>query len=117
MSWQFSPMHRVLVYRRKFLPKSETFIYEQLIGHHQVKTMVLTRQRPFNRKQFPYSPVYVRKRMTGLSTWLKHKKIKCVHARFGPAGLEMLPHARKAKLPIHHALSDRDQGILHEATS
>ena len=93
-------MHRVLVYRRKFLPKSETFIYEQLIGHRQVKTMVLTRQRPFNRKQFPYSPVYVRKRMTGLSTWLRRKKIKCLHARFGPAGLEMLPYARKTKLPL-----------------
>jgi len=93
-------MHRVLVYRRKFLPRSETFIYEQLLGHRQVKPMVLTRQRPFNQKQFPYSPVYVRKRMTGLSTWLRRKKIKCVHARFGPAGLEILPYARKARLPL-----------------
>jgi len=75
-------MHRVLVYRRKFLPKSETFIYEQLIGHRQVKTMVLTRQRPFNRKQFPYSPVYVRKRMTGLSTWLRRKKNKMLARPF-----------------------------------
>jgi colanic acid/amylovoran biosynthesis glycosyltransferase len=93
-------MHRVLVYRRKFLPKSETFIYEQLLGHRQVKPVVLTRQRPFNRKQFPYSPVHVRTRMAGLSTWLRRKKIKCLHARFGTAGLELLPFARKTKIPL-----------------
>ncbi|GED56312.1 glycosyltransferase [Brevibacillus formosus] len=93
-------MHRVLVYRRKFLPKSETFIYEQLLGHQVVKPVVLTRQRAFNRKQFPYSPVYVRKHMAGLSTWLRRKKIKCLHARFGPAGLELLPYAQKSKLPL-----------------
>jgi len=93
-------MHRVLVYRRKFLPRSETFIYEQLLGHGQVKPLVLTRQRPFNRKQFPYSPVYVRKRMAGLSPWLRRQRIKCLHARFGPAGLELLPYARKTGIPL-----------------
>ncbi|RNB58707.1 colanic acid biosynthesis glycosyltransferase WcaL [Brevibacillus gelatini] len=93
-------MHRVLVYRRKFLPRSETFIYEQLLGHQRVKPVVLTRQRPFNRKQFPYSPVYVRKTMAGLTRWLKRKKINCLHARFGPAGLELLPYAKKAGLPL-----------------
>nr|WP_081904245.1 glycosyltransferase [Brevibacillus thermoruber] len=92
-------MHRVLVYRRKFLPKSETFIYEQLLGHQRVKPVVLTR-RPCNREQFPYWPVYVRRRFKGLAGWLKKKKIACLHARFGPAGLELLPHARKAKLPL-----------------
>lgn len=93
-------MHRVLVYRRKFLPKSETFIYEQLLGHRQVKPIVLTRERQRNKKLFPYSPVYVRKRMTGLSAWLRKKKVKCLHARFGPAGLDLLPSARRAKLPL-----------------
>ena len=93
-------MHRVLVYRRKFLPRSETFIYEQLLGHQKVKPVVLTRQRPLNRKQFPYAPVYVRNSMAGLSGWMKRKKIKCLHARFGPAGLELLPYARKAGLPL-----------------
>lgn len=93
-------MHRVLVYRRKFLPKSETFIYEQLLGHRQVEPIVLTRQRHMNKKLFPFSPVYVRKHLTGLSTWLRRKKVKCLHARFGPAGLELLPYARKAKIPL-----------------
>lgn len=93
-------MHRVLVYRRKFLPKSETFIYEQLLGHHHVQPVVLTRHKYRNKKHFPYSPVYVRKRMTGLSAWLRRKRIKCLHARFGPAGLELLPYAQRAKLPL-----------------
>jgi len=93
-------MHRVLVYRRRFLPKSETFIYEQLLGHEQVKPIVLTRTKPMNRKQFPYHPVVVRKRFAGLSSWLKKNRIKCLHARFGPAGLELLPFARKNRLPL-----------------
>ncbi|TGU99099.1 colanic acid biosynthesis glycosyltransferase WcaL, partial [Mesorhizobium sp. M00.F.Ca.ET.186.01.1.1] len=38
--------------------------------------------------------------MAGLSGWMKRKKIKCLHARFGPAGLELLPYARKAGLPL-----------------
>ena len=93
-------MHRVLVYRRKFLPRSETFIYEQLLGHQQVRPIVLTRHRYRNRKLFPYSPVYVRKRMAGLSGWLRRKKIKCLHARFGTAGVELLPYARRTGLPL-----------------
>lgn len=93
-------MHRVLVYRRRFLPKSETFIYEQLLGHEKVKPFVLTRKKPCNRKQFPYHPVFVRRSLSGLSSWLKKKRIQCLHARFGPAGLELLPYARKNRLPL-----------------
>ncbi|USG63458.1 glycosyltransferase [Brevibacillus ruminantium] len=93
-------MKQVLVYRRKFLPKSETFIYEQLLGHQRVKTAVLTRQKPINTTQFPFSPVYVRKRFKGLTSWLKKQNFNCLHARFGPAGVELLPYAREAKLPL-----------------
>lgn len=93
-------MHRILVYRRTFLPKSETFIYEQLLGHQHVKPIVLTRRKPINRKQFPYHPIHVRRRLDGLSRWLKKKKIACLHARFGPAGLELLPYAKRSHLPL-----------------
>jgi colanic acid/amylovoran biosynthesis glycosyltransferase len=93
-------MYRVLVYRRKYLKESETFIYEQLIGHRRVKPIVLTRHKLFNVNQFPYRPVYVRKRLDGLSNWLIRQKIKLLHARFGPAGLELLPFARKNRLPL-----------------
>ncbi len=93
-------MRNVVVYRRKYLPLSETFIYEQLIGHTEVRTMVLTRSRPINRSQFPFEPIYVRKSFDGLPAWLKQKDVKCLHARFGPAGLELLPIARKAELPL-----------------
>jgi colanic acid/amylovoran biosynthesis glycosyltransferase len=93
-------MRRVLVYRKKFLPKSETFIYEQLLGHHQIKPVVLTRQPPINRTQFPYHPVYVLRQLTGLSKWLRRNRIKCLHARYGPAGLDLLPFARKNRLPL-----------------
>jgi glycosyltransferase involved in cell wall biosynthesis len=93
-------MDRILVYRRRYLPKSETFIYEQLIGHQRVKPIVLTRQTPVNAEQFPYDDIYVRRRLTGLSSWIKKHDIKCLHARFGPAGLELLHAAKKTGLPL-----------------
>jgi colanic acid/amylovoran biosynthesis glycosyltransferase len=93
-------MRRVLVYRRRYLPKSETFIYQQLIGHQRVQPIVLTRQRPFNLLQFPYHPIYVRKSFRGLDRWLKRKNIRLLHARFGTAGVELLPAALKSKLPL-----------------
>lgn len=93
-------MDRVLVYRRKFLPKSETFIYQQLVGHRQVKLLVLTRHKPVNLSQFPFRPIYVRKSMNGLVPWLQKKKVKCLHARFGTAGVELLPVSRKANIPL-----------------
>lgn len=93
-------MDRVLVYRRKYLQRSETFIYEQLIGHVRVKPVVLTRSKPINRNQFPYSPIYVKKRLGNMTAWLKKKQIKLIHARFGTAGVEMVGIARKAGVPL-----------------
>lgn len=92
-------MHRVLVYRRNYLHRSETFIYEQLIGHKRVKPIVLTRN-PVNLDQFPYSPIYLLKSYKGFSRWLKQKEIKCLHARFGPAGLELLKIANTTGIPL-----------------
>ncbi|MET3289436.1 UNVERIFIED_CONTAM: colanic acid/amylovoran biosynthesis glycosyltransferase [Brevibacillus sp. OAP136] len=93
-------MDRVLVYRRKYLQRSETFIYEQLIGHKRVQPVVLTRSRPVNVRQFPYSPIHVKKRLGGMKHWLKKKHIKLIHARFGTAGVEMIGIARKSKVPL-----------------
>lgn len=93
-------MDRVMVYRRNYLQKSETFIYQQLVGHRLVQTAVLTKHKPVNLRQFPFHPIFVKKRFTRLVPWLKKKKVKCLHARFGTAGVELLPYARKAKLPL-----------------
>lgn len=62
--------------------------------------MVLTRHKPINLGQFPFSPIYVRRSLNGLVPWIKRKKIRCLHARFGTAGVELLPIARKAKIPL-----------------
>lgn len=93
-------MKRVLLYRQNYLPLSETFIYQQLIGHERVKLMVLTRSKPYHLSSFPYKPIYVKRTLNGLTKWLKKKKINCLHARFGPAGLQLLPKARKTKIPL-----------------
>lgn len=97
-------MQRVLVYRRKFLPKSETFIYEQLIGHKRVQTAVLARQKHFNRKQFPYSPVYVKKRFKGLAQWLKKEiRLFARQVRSGWSGNTSL--CPQGKAAVDHLLS------------
>ncbi|MGC5328368.1 glycosyltransferase [Brevibacillus sp. SYSU BS000544] len=93
-------MDRILLYRRNYLPISETFIYQQLIGHTKVKPIVLSRSKPVNLSSFPYDPIYVRKSLKGLSSWLKRKKIRVMHARFGPAGLDLLSKARKTRIPL-----------------
>lgn len=92
-------MHRVLVYRRYYLPRSETFIYEQLIGHTQVKPIILTRKTQ-NLHLFPFEPINQRESFIGLPHWIKQQQIRCLHARFGPAGLELLPIAKKTHLPL-----------------
>jgi colanic acid/amylovoran biosynthesis glycosyltransferase len=93
-------MRRILVYRRNYLPKSETFIYEQLIGHQLVKPVVLTRRKPVNLDQFPFDEIYVRRRLSKLKSWLKKQNIECIHARFGPAGLELLDAAKQSGIPL-----------------
>lgn len=93
-------MHRVLVYRRRYLPLSETFIYGQLIGLRRVEPVVLTRKKPCNLRHFPFEPIYVRRNLKGLERWLRRKRIKCLHARFGHAGLDLLPVARRTGLPL-----------------
>lgn len=93
-------MDRILLYRSTYLPISETFIYQQLIGHTKVKPLVLARSKPINLSSFPYEPIYVKKSLDGLSKWIKKKNIKLLHARFGPAGLELLPKAKKTKIPL-----------------
>ena len=93
-------MHRVLLYRRIYLPRSETFIYEQLIGHTQVEPLVVTRSNPINVDQFPHKSIYVKKKLTNLHHWVKRKQIKILHASFGTGGLELLPVAKRSKLPL-----------------
>lgn len=93
-------MYRVLLYRQNYLPISETFIYQQLIGHERVKLVVLTRGKPYHLSSFPFKPIYVKRDFNGLSQWLKRKRIDCLHARFGPAGIQLLPKARKTKIPL-----------------
>jgi len=93
-------MHRVLVYRRQYLPQSETFIYEQLIGHQRVKPLVLTRSTPVNLNQFPYDEIYVKRSFRGMRSWLKQQNVRLLHARFGTAGVELMPIAKASKLPL-----------------
>ncbi|QDX93878.1 colanic acid biosynthesis glycosyltransferase WcaL [Brevibacillus laterosporus] len=93
-------MHRVLLYRRMYLPRSETFIYEQLIGHTHIEPLVVTRRNPINVDQFPYQSIYVKKKLTTLHHWVKKKQIKVLHARFGTGGLELVPVAKRSKLPL-----------------
>ncbi len=110
-------MYRVLLYRRNYLPLTETFIYQQLIGHKRVKPIVLTNKRPYNLKSFPYKPIYVKKSLQDLPKWLKKKRIQCLHARFGPAGLQLLPTARKSKLPLITSFHGVDISKLVEQNS
>lgn len=90
----------VVVYRERYLPHSETFIYEQLIHMKRYKPYVLCRSKLPSMKDFPYPHVYRMKDIPNLSRQLQRLKAKCIYARFGTGGVRMLPLKAKTKLPL-----------------
>lgn len=90
----------VIVYRERYLPHSETFIYEQLIHMRKYKPYVLCRSRLPSEKNFPHRHVYEFENIPKLYRQIKRLKPKCIYARFGTGGVRMLPLKTQTKLPL-----------------
>jgi len=90
----------VIVYRERYLPHSETFIYEQLIHMKKYKPYVLCRSKLPSAKDFPYPHVYRLKDVPQLTRQLQRLKAKCIYARFGTGGVRMLHLKARTKLPL-----------------
>lgn len=91
---------RVAFVRVKYLPSSETFIYEELKNIKKYKPIVYTRKK-MNLKRFPYRYI---KRLPKSSkkmvkVW-KKARIRLIHARQGKAGVEVMKAKKRLKVPM-----------------
>lgn len=93
-------MKRIAFVRLRYLPESETFIYGELKGIRHYKPIVFTRKR-FNLRRFPHKPI---KRLphspAKIAGAFRRKRIKLIHARFGNAGVSLLPVKRRVRIPM-----------------
>lgn len=92
-------MKRVAVIRKKFLPITETFIYEELTKLKNFKLYVFASER-MNKRNFPFPRVIVERSNRKLWKQIRKKKIRLIHARFGLAGIDMLGLKKKLGLPM-----------------
>ena len=108
---------KVAVFSTRFLPYSQTFVYDQVRHHQRYLAEVFTRER-LNPEQFPFSPVHNltpgRGWRRGLEAWIyrvtllsptffrqfKHGCFNLVHAHFASAGCHALPYCTRFDLPL-----------------
>ncbi|WP_424769045.1 glycosyltransferase [Paenibacillus sp. sgz302251] len=93
-------MNKIAFVRVRYLPPSETFIYEELKNIKQFKAIVFSR-RKMNLKRFPFPRI---KRLPSgtkkIARVFKRKKIKLIHARFGNAGVRLIEVKRRLRIPM-----------------
>lgn len=102
---------------KKYLPLSETFIYEQIKNLRAFKPVILTEKKE-NLDLFPYKPLFsldsfpkfrifledfqrgmgIRSRY--FEEVLSRNKVRLVHAHFGFMGIYILPLCRKLEIPL-----------------
>lgn len=92
-------MKSVAVIRERFLPITETFIYEELKKQKNFKLYVFTKKR-MNQRQFPFPRVIKMKNKKNLLNQFRRRKICLIHARFGYMGIEALGLKKKLGLPM-----------------
>ncbi|WP_167577485.1 glycosyltransferase [Ammoniphilus sp. YIM 78166] len=91
---------RIAFVRTKYLPPSETFIYEELKNIRKYKPIVFAR-KIYNLRKFPYQPI---RRLPSSDrktarVW-KKLRIKLIHARFGTTGTKLIKAKKIAKIPM-----------------
>lgn len=91
---------KIAFVRNRYLPPSETFIYEELKNIKRYKPIVFTRKR-MNLKRFPYKRIkWLHHNPCKVAHTFKRKKIRLIHARFGNAGVKMMKVKRYYKVPL-----------------
>lgn len=93
-------MKKIAFVRTRYLPPSETFIYEELKNIKRLKPIVFAR-KTMNLKRFPYSRI---KRLplnsSSIARAFKQRKIRLIHARFGKAGVRLIEAKKRLRVPM-----------------
>jgi len=93
-------MKRIAFVRLRYLPPSETFIYGELKRIRTVKPIVFARKR-MNLKRFPYKPIRrLPRRPAEIARAFRRRRIRLIHARFGNAGVSLLPVKKRLGIPM-----------------
>jgi glycosyltransferase involved in cell wall biosynthesis len=97
---------RVAVFSERFLPYSQTFVYDELRAHARYEAHVFCGRR-LNDDRFPYQPVFSGGRWfeytrsaPALDQRLSDGGYTLLHAHFGGGGIYALPFARRHRLPL-----------------
>ncbi|TLS53474.1 glycosyltransferase [Paenibacillus antri] len=93
-------MKRIAFVRLRYLPPSETFIYGELRRIRTVKPIVFARKR-MNLKRFPYKKIKrLPNRPSKIVRAFRRRRVRLIHARFGNAGVSLLPVKRRLRIPM-----------------
>ncbi|MEX1020136.1 MAG: glycosyltransferase [Litorilinea sp.] len=115
----------------EFLPRSETFIYNQLLGVPDVPPVILDRYAQQNATLFPvqshFSPVTALGAWAGwaergllryfqrspyLETAIRRQKITLLHAHFGQLGALFAPIAQRHQVPLLTSFYGKDLSVF-----
>lgn len=132
-------MHKpvVAIYLRYYLSPSETFVYRQLQGVTSAFRPIVLTANPSNLDRFPFDDIFIREKtfvekvLTRLQLtitnhytvlapgqtrfWrnvLVENNVALIHAHFGHFALDLLPLARRLKIPMLVTFHGFDASIL-----
>lgn len=116
----------VAVWRDKFAPYSQTFIFDELRHHTRYQATVFTERR-INAHRFPYNDVvalnqsapalqlphyWLTNRSSLFDSQLRRRNFSLIHAHFGTSGVRALPYALRHRLPLITSFHGKDFAIL-----
>lgn len=106
------------LFNTRFLPYSQTFVYEELRHHERYAAEVFCGRRLLP-ERFPWEPVHVggplyrvTRRSTRFDARFRARDFALVHAHFGPGAVYALPFARRHRLPLVVTFHGYDVPIL-----
>src|SRR5690606_29561840 len=111
-------MPRVALFNTRFLPYSQTFVYEELRQHQRYEVEVFARQRLLP-ERFPYPHVHVAEPLYGYTRrsakfdrLFATRRFDLVHAHFGTGAVYAVRFAQRFDLPLIVTFHGADVGLL-----
>jgi glycosyltransferase involved in cell wall biosynthesis len=115
---------KVALFSTRFVPYSQTFIYDEVQSHERYDIDVFCKER-LNEEQFPYDethvhrpPEWAEKIYENIAYWpsfdrkLQRGNYDLIHAHFGTAAVYTLPYVRRHNLPLVVTFHGNDVGDL-----
>jgi glycosyltransferase involved in cell wall biosynthesis len=113
-----SRLDAVALFNTRFLPYSQTFVYEE-IRHHERYTAEVFCARRLLPERFPWEAVHiggplyrVTLRSRRFDARFRERGFVLVHAHFGPGAVYALPFARRHRLPLVVTFHGYDVPVL-----